>query len=109
MYKNFSIQFTNLTPPMVRMGTSRRKKIGGLGRKRSMCATTALVVSMSWYRTRGSVMLLCIIFGITHSVCVLFLRFARRILDKVLSKCEQARVKMPDANKIGVYKGMVNE
>jgi len=67
------------------------------GRPRSMNAIEALGLALAWFRTRGSEMGLCIIFGLSASVCSLFIRFSHRILLKLLAQNDFSIVKMPDA------------
>lgn len=49
-------------------------------------------------------MVLCLLFGITSSVCSLFLRFGRRIIIKVLAQELDAMVRMPTALETVEYK-----
>lgn len=74
------------------------------GRPRSMSAAQCLGLVLSWGRTRGSEMVLCMLFGVTGSVCSLFLRFGRRVLLRVLSKDEKAAVKMPTDIEVQQFK-----
>lgn len=64
------------------------------GRPRSMTATQCLALVLNRGRKRGSDMVLCQLFGITSSVCSLFLRFGRPLLLKVLSQDAKAMIKM---------------
>ena len=52
-------------------------------------------------------MVLCIIFGITNSVRVLFLRFGRRILYASLSHNTLASVNVPNPIKAALYKSAI--
>jgi len=67
----------------------------GPGRPRSMDAETCLGLYLMWLRSRGPEYFLCITFGITGSVCSLFIRFARRIMIKILHRNPLAMVAMP--------------
>lgn len=51
--------------------------------------------------------MLWLIFGITNSVCALFLRFATRILVKVLLKSDLARVCMTTNEEIEIYQKII--
>lgn len=82
---------------------------GRRGRPRSMDAVKCLGLILAWHRTRGSMYVLNIMFGVTESVCNLFIRFARRILAKVLSKDDNARVKMPTATEYDQYRRVIAE
>lgn len=73
------------------------------GKPRSLTSQQCLAITLTWYRTRGSVMVLCIIFGVSASVCSLFLRFGRRLLLEVLQSDVNAGVKMPTDEEIGMF------
>lgn len=47
---------------------------------------------LDWNRTRGSDMVLLLIFGISDSICNLFLRFGRLILVEILQRDSLAAV-----------------
>ena len=61
-----------------------------------MTAEMCLALYLSWKRSRGNESCLCLVFGITGSVCSTFLRFARRILLRVLAADNRAQIKMPN-------------
>lgn len=103
---NFATVYDRHTPYSID-GRIAVKRNSHLGRKRSMNASSCLGLSLAWYRTRGSIAILCLLFGITHSVCALFLRFARRILVKVLSASDMARVQMPTEREIRLFKSTI--
>ena len=79
------------------------------GRPRSMTAEQCLGLVLAWHRTRGAEYVLCLMFGITGSVCSLFLRFGRRILLKALRRDPLARIKMPNANEVNSYQTAFKE
>lgn len=54
-------------------------------------------------------MQLCMVFGVTATVASLFIRFGRRLLLKVLSKDDRAKVKMPSAEEVELYKTAFRE
>ena len=86
-----------------------------LGRTRLMSGIDCLALTLAWTRTRGSTMVLQMIFGITASSVSTYLRFGvstylrfgRRILIMVLSGQAEARLEVPCAEKIQEYKGSV--
>ncbi len=53
-------------------------------------------------------MVLCLMFGITGSVCSLFLRFGRRVHRRVLQLDPNAEVRMPSDEGIALYKAAVS-
>eukprot|EP00171_Calliarthron_tuberculosum_P022248 IDg22248t1 len=65
-----------------------------------MNAEQCLGLVLSWHRTRGSTFCLCMLFGITSSVCSLFIRFARRLLLKVFVQDHDARIAMPSLQEV---------
>ena len=52
---------------------------------------------------RGAEFVLCLFFGITGSVCSLFLRFGRRILLKALANHPLAAIRMPSHDDVMQY------
>lgn len=66
-----------------------------VGRPRSLNPTQALALTLAWYRTRGSAFVLCMLFGISESVCAQFVKFGRAILLRALSRDGDAMVRLP--------------
>ena len=64
-------------------------------RPRLLTSVQCLALALAWSRTRGSLMVLQIIFGLTPGHLSLWLRFARRLIIKVLKGDERAKVRMP--------------
>lgn len=54
-------------------------------------------------------MTLCLLFGVTHSVASLYIRFARRLLFKVLRNDDRASIKIPSAEEISLFKQSFRE
>lgn len=79
------------------------------GCTRSLSPTSCLGQVFSRYRTRGSCISLCMLFGITPTVCHIFLRFSRRMLLHVLSRNGLYMVKMPTDSEISTYQDNVGE
>lgn len=77
------------------------------GRPRSLSAAHCLGLVLTWNRTRGAEFVLCMLFGITRSVCSLFLRFGRRILLKALKRDPLARIRMPTEDELVELKGSI--
>ncbi|CDF36841.1 unnamed protein product [Chondrus crispus] len=105
LLEKFAPAFERFSPycseGMIRLLPLRSKK---RGRPRSLSACQCLGLVLSWGRSRGSEMVLCLIFGITGSVCSLFLRFGRRILLQQLSADDMAAVRMPSDDEVNVFK-----
>ena len=78
------------------------------GRPRQVTPTVALGLVLAWTRTRGSSMVLQLIFGVTSSLLSMWLRFGRRILVRILQNHPKARVQMPNGNEIESFKTAIN-
>lgn len=89
-------------------GMNKLKKHNGRGRKTLMNASLCLRLAPCWYRTRGSMSILCMIFGIKQTACGLFIRFVRKVWVKALSKSDRARVCMPTAAEIRLYNHIIS-
>ena len=77
------------------------------GRKRSIAAHDALGLVLGWTRTRGSLMALQMLFGLTMSPLQKYLQFSKRILIKVLANNELAQIRMPCLDDIEKYRSMI--
>ena len=85
-------------------GKFLKKSAQSHGHPRLVTPTIALGLVLAWTRTRGSSMVLQIIFGMTATPLCMWLRFGRRILVKVLKDHPGARVEMPNAEEIDSFK-----
>ena len=56
------------------------------GRKRLLHAMDCMALALAWTRTRGSTMILSMVFGMTSTPLSLYIRFGRGILSAVLSR-----------------------
>ena len=70
------------------------------GRPRMMNPGDCLGLVLAWTRTRGSMMVLQLIFGLTMSPVAKYLRFARRILVKALKATPLAQICLPTQEKL---------
>ena len=104
----FAPVFDSYTP-FVPPGTScfERRKQPKKGRPRMIRPEDCLGLVLAWTRTRGSLMALQLIFGMTYTNLDEHLLFAKRVVIKVLRNHPMARVKIPSSEKIAEYKGMV--
>ena len=95
--------------PFVPSGTScfEWMKLENRGRKRKIRPEDCLGLVLAWTRTRGSLMALQLIFGMTYSNLDDYLLFGKRILVMVLGDDQRARVQIPSSEKIEEYKLMV--
>lgn len=73
------------------------------GRKRLIQGKDYLALSLAWTRTRGSNMVLQLIFGMSNTSVSMYLRFGRRILVKILRRHPLAAVRVPTPEKIREY------
>jgi len=62
-----------------------------------------LGVVLGYTRTRGSLFALQMVFGASHSVLGLFLKYSMWLLFRVLKDEEDARVALPSAEEIAEY------
>ena len=95
--------------PFVPSGTScfEWRKLENRGRERKIRPEDCLGLVLAWTRTRGSLMALQLIFGMTYSNLDDYLLFGKRILVMVLGDDQRARVQIPSSEKIEEYKLMV--
>jgi len=88
-------------------GCAKQKHQSNKGRKRLMNSKDCLGLILAWTRTRGSMMCLQIIFGLTQSILSLYLQFGMNLLILVLQDLEEAKVKVPSTNKISELQSLV--
>jgi hypothetical protein len=79
------------------------------GRPRLVSAADCLGLCLAWTRTRGSTMVLQLIFGVTSSNVSIYLRFGRRILVAVLESEPLARLSIPSDERIKECKRMIEK
>ncbi len=77
------------------------------GRPRLLSAADGLGLVLTWTRTRGSTMVLELIFGMTQTSISNYLAFCSHILINVLMGKEDAKIKRPTIEKIQEYKQAV--
>ena len=109
--RRFKLVFDSHTPfinenGMIAALPEREKK---RGRPRLISARDCLGLVLGWTRTRGSNMVLQIIFGMTSTSVSMYLRFGRRILIKVLTNEPSAAIRIPDDNTIRMYQQVIQE
>jgi hypothetical protein len=78
------------------------------GRPRTIRAEDCLGLVLAWTRTRGSVMVSQLIFGMTMTPALKYCQFARRILVKVLQRNQFAMITMPSPGKLEEYHSMIH-
>jgi len=79
------------------------------GRPRLLTAEDCLGLLLTWTRTRGSQFPLQMIFGVTGSPLDVYLKFARRIMIKILLQEELAQVRMPDEETVRAYQAAIKD
>jgi DDE superfamily endonuclease len=90
-------------------GKFLKKNLCSRGRPRHMTPTIALGLVLAWTRTRGSNMVLQLIFGLTASVLSIWIRFGRRLLVQILKNHPDARVEMPNEAEIVSFQKVIND
>jgi hypothetical protein len=103
----FAPVYEQYTPHMDKDGFIIRKVSLTRGRPRLMNPADCLGLVLAWSRTRGSLMVLQLVFGMTMSPVSKYLQFARRILVKILKANVQARIKIPPPEKLEVYRAII--
>ena len=78
------------------------------GRPRLMNPADCLGLVLAWSRTRGSLMVLQLIFGLTMSPVAKYLQFACRILVKILKANDLAKIKIPPPEKLEEYRAIMH-
>jgi hypothetical protein len=86
MYHQYSPFYTDVHGKYLKKGAQF------WGRPRQVTPTIALGLILAWTRTRGSNMVLQIIFGMTSSLLSVWVRFGRRVLVKALQDHPKACV-----------------
>ena len=79
------------------------------GRPRLMHPSDCLGLILGWSRTRGSLMVLQLVFGMTMTPIAKYLQFARRILVKALKGYHLAQIRLPSAEKLEEYRGIIQQ
>jgi DDE superfamily endonuclease len=82
---------------------------GQKGKPRMVSAIDCLGLCLAWTRTRGSSMILQMIFGLTLNPVSMYLRFGRRIVIEVLSKEPETVIKVPSIDKIRQYQDIIRQ
>jgi hypothetical protein len=114
-FSNFQYLLNKLTPlynrysPYSQSGkiTVIRDRVVKKGRPRSLGPADCLGLVLGYTRTKGSLFALQMVFGATHSVLCLFLKYSMRILFRVLKGEEDARVALPSPEEVAEYQDVV--
>lgn len=77
------------------------------GRKRLMDARDCLGLVLAWTRTRGSQMVLQMLFGMTGTCVSDYIQFGIRILIQLLQELEEAKIYIPSINYVELMKQLV--
>jgi hypothetical protein len=84
-------------------------KISKRGRKRNISAKDCLGLVLAWTRTRGSLAVLQMIFGMTMTNLSTYLRFGRRIVIEVLKNDPMAAIRLPSSDEIHRFMNAISE
>jgi hypothetical protein len=103
----FAPVYEQYTPFMDENGYIIRKVSMNRGRPRCMNPADCLGLVLAWSRTRGSLMVLQLIFGMTMSPVAKYLQFARRILVKILKANDLAKIQIPPPEKLEEYRAVI--
>jgi hypothetical protein len=101
---HFPSRISGFIEPVAITSTGKRK-----GRTRHLDAAGCLGLVLMWYRTRGAVSRsLCLMFGLTETPMLCWLKFGKRILLYVLQHHPDARIKKPTGTEILAYKTAIS-
>ena len=106
----FCPMFDVYTPyPQSHTNPGHMRRLSGKpgGRPRMINAVMGLGLVLVWTRTRGSLKVLQLIFGLTANPLSVWLRFGRRILVKVLAGHPDARVELPSPQEVTRFKQLI--
>ena len=106
LIEKFSPVYYEFTP-FVDMNGFIIRKISKAGRPRLMKAHDCLGLYLAWSRTRGSLMVLQLLFGMTYTAVLKYIQFARRIIIKVLKKDPLAKIAIPSHEQIETYRALI--
>ena len=91
-------------------GSTRIRRVEkSSGRKRILSAEACLGLVLTWLRSRGPNRVLCFLFGIIPGTCSVYLRFAKRILIRVLKDIPGVTPSMPDRDEAEAYVDAIHE
>ena len=109
LHQLFKPCFYSFTPCRKNTDFIVRNSTTKKGRQRYLCSISCLALGLAWTRTRGSYMILQIIFGLTHGSLSVWLRFSRRMIVKILLTHEDAVVRLPTADEATLFATMINQ
>jgi hypothetical protein len=93
----------NVFTPFRRDHETITLKTSPRGRRRQINAVDCLGLVLAWTRTRGSMAVLQMIFGLTMTNLSTYLRFGRRIVIEVLKNDPDATIRLPTENEMQQY------
>jgi hypothetical protein len=108
LHNQFKPVFDSNTPH-TKDGMIVRKGNATRGRKRLVSSTTSLGLVLMWTRTRGSHVVLQMIFGLTQTAVSIYLRFGRRTLITVLNEDPVPKFVIPSEDEIRNYQSCIAE
>ena len=79
------------------------------GRKRKVLPADCLGLVLVWTRTRGSMNVLQLVFGLTYTNLNVYLRFGIRLIVEIFRSDPLARVSLPSADDIASYMSAFSE
>ena len=107
--EKFAPIFNTYSPFGYRDGEEELIPKAKTGRKRLILAEDCLGLVLAWTRTRGAISTLQLIFGMTMSNVMSYLKFGKRIIIEVLKNDDLARIALPTAEKVEQYCAAVKE
>ena len=109
LHGKFERFFNQYSPFIDKKGHIQKLKGPKEGKKRIITSRDCLGLNLAWTRTRGSMFVLQIMFGMTETPVSTYLRFGRRILIKILKNEDDAAIRMPTAEEMEHYKRAIQD
>jgi hypothetical protein len=104
--------FDNYSPMIFNYGNgliTKKDSSERRGRPRSITSIMCLGLVLAWTRTRGSYMVLQLIFGLTSTRLSIWLRFGRRVLIRILKDHPLARVELPSEEELRHFVSSISD
>jgi hypothetical protein len=104
----FAPEFDDLHAPFTDKDGCVVTKKSNLGRLRKICACDGLGLYLNWTRTQGAASNnVQMTFGMTNTNMGLYLRFARRIIVKILCRHELTKIAIPTQQQLEEYRAAI--
>jgi hypothetical protein len=107
LHEKFKPFFEGYSPFIDENGCIKKLKCPKEGRRHIIDSRDCLALNLAWTRTRGSTFVLQIIFGMTETPVLMYLKFGRRLLIHILKNESDSAIRMLTAEEMAQYKEAV--